>query len=186
MREEPTRRLWANSAQVGVLKTRGAAARTKSEREWIWEGRKDCTILKGGGRLGSASSRPGRAWPGEAERMEAGLQQASRISEPRSYRSARVRSQVLEVGAVDGLQGLQLVVLPLGVAVRRLVPAAAGSPTTPSHCNAGATAGRPRSGGGGPGRASERGPLCGAARGQGPTLWAGLCGPWAGRGRGAV
>ena len=55
---------------------------------------------------------------------------------PSSYPSARVRPQVLEVGAIDGLQGLQLVVLSLRVALRWLVPATSGGPAAPGHSSA--------------------------------------------------
>lgn len=102
---------------------------------------------KEGGQLGSG----GWAWPEEVAPREAGPQQTSRDprSQPRSYRSARVRPQILEVGAVNGLQGLQLVGLSLRVALWWFVPAAPGHSTAPSHRNAAAEAGPLRGGGGG-------------------------------------
>lgn len=53
--------------------------------------------------------------------------------QPRSYPSARIRPQILEVRAVNGLQGLQLVVLSLRIALLRLCPAASRGPAAPSH-----------------------------------------------------
>lgn len=53
--------------------------------------------------------------------------------QPRSYPSARIRPQILEVRAVNGLQGLQLVVLSLRIALLRLSPAASRGPAAPSH-----------------------------------------------------
>lgn len=53
--------------------------------------------------------------------------------QPRSYRSARIRPQILEVRAVNGLQGLQLVVLSLRIALLRFSPAASRGPAAPSH-----------------------------------------------------
>lgn len=53
--------------------------------------------------------------------------------QPRSYPSARIRPQILEVRAVNGLQGLQLVVLSLRIALLLLGPAASRGPAAPSH-----------------------------------------------------
>lgn len=53
--------------------------------------------------------------------------------QPRSYRSRRIRPQILEVRAVNGLQGLQLVVLSLRIALLRFSPAASRGAAAPSH-----------------------------------------------------
>lgn len=129
---------------------------------------------------------PGLAWGGRAKGSWAAARQCLE-DEPRSYRSACVRSQVLEVGAVDGLQGLKLVVLSLQVALRWLVPAAPGNPTAPSHGKAAADAGPPRGGGGGPRAGSRAGlssqdwlvggaPRRVAGKGQGTALGGGAGG----------
>lgn len=168
----------------GFWRPRRAGARTKRKRGWNREGLKDLRIVKRAGR--SASARP--VGPGEvAPRKDWAATPQHRPYQPRSYRFARVRSQVLEVGAVDGLQSLQLMLLPLRVALRRLVPAAPGGPTAPSHGDAVAQAGRPCGGGGGHPAGSGAGlrspdwpPLTRLARGRGSAPGAG---PWVGAAR---
>lgn len=110
--------------------------------------------------------RPGLARGGRAEGGWAAASQP-RPEEPRSYRSARVRSQILEVGAVNGLQGLQLVGLSLRVALWRLVPAAPVDSTAPSHRNAAAKAGQPRGGAEGRSRIPKLGSAPGTDPGRG-------------------
>lgn len=138
--------------QWGIRDTRRAAegARTKSERGWHCEGLKDCTVLKRVDDLVPAAG-PGRGRPGRST--------PAPTRGARSYRSARVRPQILEVGAVNGLQGLQLMGLSLRVALWRLVPATPGDPAAPGHRNAPATAGPARGGGGarGPGSSARLG-----------------------------
>lgn len=64
-----------------------------------------------------------------------------RPDQPRSYPSARIGPQILEVRAVNGLQGLQLVVLSLRIALLRLGPAASRGPAAPSHGGRGGRSG---------------------------------------------
>ena len=89
--------------------------------------------------------RQGRAGLAAVDRAKGGWAAARqpRPDTTSSYPSARVRPQVLEIGAIDGLQGLQLVVLSLRVALRRLVPATPGGPAAPGHSSAVSQAERP-------------------------------------------
>ncbi|MEJ1278586.1 hypothetical protein NN561_009508 [Cricetulus griseus] len=131
----------------------------------------------------------------------------SRPDRPSSYRSARIRTQILEVRAINGLQGLQLVILSLRIAFLRLSPAASRGSAAPSHGGRGRRSGlgevaalwramegygskpawRPRWGRGpAPGRRSEgRTSSEGSGWGRsleqktGPGAW--LCAGWYGR-----
>lgn len=107
----------------------GAEAETKSGGTGKMKSLQD---LRGRPNLEGFWLGPWTAGPGQVR---------SRPDQPRSYPSARIGPQILEVRAVNGLQGLQLVVLSLRIALLRLGPAASRGPAAPSHGGRGGRSG---------------------------------------------